>query len=279
MTDITEYIDQDYAGNGRQSQKLYLAIPAGASAGHPVPVVIYIHGGGWIGGTFAPGSTGLATGRDDTNAFLEAGYAVAVINYRLSTEARWPAQIHDCKAAVRFLRAHAGKYGIDPDRIVAWGASAGAHLAQFLGFTNGDARYDDPASAASGVSSTVNLVIAAFGISDISRWVLPGPRYDEVEDYKTKLLGTGYTQEAAHDASPIDHVHAGMAPMLLAHADDDALVPCDQTHWLEAAIHEVGGGASIETWYPHTGGHGDPRVWRAPEATDRFIDFCDRHLR
>ncbi|KAB7788779.1 alpha/beta hydrolase [Bifidobacterium cebidarum] len=283
---IIEYIDQDYAGHGLQSQKLYLAVPKhGIASASSIPVVVYIHGGGWIGGNFAAGARGLATERADAAAFLEAGYAVAIINYRLSTEAKWTAQIHDCKAAIRFLRANAARYGIDPERIVAWGASAGAHLAQFMGLTNDDLRYEGPATAfpeANRASSRVNLVISAFGIADIARWALPGSRNLEVEGYKSMLLGDHYTEAQAKDASPIERIDAlapgSMVPMLLMHADNDDLVPCEQTHWLEQRLRDAGYGDRIETWYPHIGGHGDPAVWRSPAATSRFVSFCDRHL-
>lgn len=281
----TEYTDQDYAGDGLRSHRLYLAVPP-SPASTRLPLVIYIHGGGWVGGNFEAGATGLAD-REDARAFLDAGYAVAVVNYRLSTEARWPAQIHDCKAAIRFLRAHADRYGIDPDRIVAWGASAGAHLAQFLGLTNGDERYDDRTlgsdEATRDASSDVNLVIAAFGISDIGTWSTDDAYWHGmVEYYKDTILGRYRTPEDEADASPIERVSpslaATMPPMLLAHADDDPVVPCAQTRALECRLREAGLSGRIETWYPTTGGHGEPEVWRSAATTDRFVGFCDARL-
>ncbi|RSX52196.1 alpha/beta hydrolase [Bifidobacterium goeldii] len=297
---ITELTDLDYAGTGLQSHKLYLAIPESTSkitpgastdgtAPAPHPLIVYIHGGGWVGGNFDAGATGLATGRADTEAFLKAGYAVAVINYRLSTEARWPAQIHDCKAAIRFLRAHASDWNIDPNRIVAWGASAGAHLAQFLGFTNGNEHYDNRSigydTATRNASSDVNVVIAAFGISNIATWSTSDAYWhDMVEYYKDTILGADRTAAEEADASPIAHVTTSpslaetMPPMLLAHADDDPVVPAQQTRALECRLREAGLSEHIETWYPETGGHGDPEVWRSPKATTRFIGFCNAHL-
>lgn len=279
----TEYLDQGYAQNHLQSQRLYLAVP---QSNQPLPCVVYVHGGAWWDGTFPAGARGLAEARDDAKAFLEAGWAVAIINYRLSTEARWPAQIHDCKAAIRLLRTKAGEYGIDPDRIVAWGSSAGAHLVQMLVMTKGVERFEDRTMGNPEASSAVNAAISSYGISDISQWTPPDiARHDGVERCKSQLLGEGYDADQAADASPITHVAQavarpnGLVPMLLAHSDDDDLVPCEQTHRLEERIREAGAADRIETWYPAHGGHGEWFLWRSREATDRFVEFAERAVR
>ncbi|NQT87653.1 alpha/beta hydrolase, partial [bacterium] len=94
----------------------------------PLPIVVWIHGGAWRAGTKSLGRV---------MPLVERGYAVAAITYRLTGEAQWPAQIQDCKCAIRWLRAHAAEHGIDPDRIGVWGSSAGGHLVAMLG-TAGD---------------------------------------------------------------------------------------------------------------------------------------------
>ena len=124
--------DLDYGGDGNPRQSLDLLLPKDREETvRPLPLVVFIHGGAWRGGSKEGGIGRLgplvATGQ----------YAAASINYRLTGEASWPAQIHDCKAAIRWLRGHAGEYGLDPDRIGVMGSSAGGHLVAMLGTSGG----------------------------------------------------------------------------------------------------------------------------------------------
>ena len=137
------------------------------------PAVVCIHGGGFSGGR-----------REDYDEFCRTlaqhGYAAVTIDYRLSPKHRWPAHIHDCKAAIRWLRSHAAEYRIDPDRIGAMGSSAGGHLAQFLGVTNDVREFDGDAPPGS-PSSKVNCVAAWAQASDFTReygvWKVPPLRF------------------------------------------------------------------------------------------------------
>src|SRR5687768_12543691 len=153
----TKY-DLPYVENGKSSQSLDLFIPAGATADKPLPLVVWIHGGGWRQGDKA---------RCLALPLLAHGYAVASINYRLSGEAQFPAQIHDCKAAIRWLRANAKEHGIDADRIGVWGSSAGGHLVALLG-TSGDVKELEGELGNAGVSSRVQAVCDFFGPAELS---------------------------------------------------------------------------------------------------------------
>lgn len=137
--------DIEYAVVDGISLKLDLVLPDAPSA-KPAPLVVYIHGGAWISGDKSP---------THAPAVLGPQYAVASVNYRLAQQAPFPAQIHDCKAAVRWLRAHAATYSIDPHRIGAWGSSAGGHLAALLGTSGGVAELEGTVGDCLGVSSTV----------------------------------------------------------------------------------------------------------------------------
>ena len=142
------------------TQVLDLYLPEGNG---PFPVVVNIHPGGFFTGDkdMVPGTPG--------KAMLKAGYAIASINYRLSGEATFPAAVQDAKAAVRFLRANAAKYKLNPDKIAAFGQSAGGNLASMLGTAGDVAEFDDPSLGNAGVSSRVQAVINWFGPNDFSR--------------------------------------------------------------------------------------------------------------
>ena len=139
-----------YVTNGHERHKLDLFIPAGTT--NALPLIIWVHGGAWMGGS-----------KEQCPAlpYLQKGYAVASINYRLSQHAIFPAQIEDCKAAVRWLRAHAKENNLDPDRFAVWGASAGGHLVALLG-TAGDVKKFDVGPNLE-VSSRVQAVVDCFG--------------------------------------------------------------------------------------------------------------------
>ena len=150
-----EHRDLVYAKTPQRELALDLYIPDGATK---PPLIVWVHGGAWRAGSKA---------KPPALWMLERGYAVASISYRLSQQAVFPAQIHDCKAAIRWLRAHASKYGYDAERIGAWGASAGGHLVALLGTSSGvkelegDLGYNDQ-------SSRVQAVVDYFGPTDVT---------------------------------------------------------------------------------------------------------------
>ncbi|MBA3700541.1 MAG: alpha/beta hydrolase [Planctomycetes bacterium] len=204
----------------------------------PLPIVVWIHGGGWVSGERSPCPVAMLATR---------GYAVASISYRLARgDATFPAPLYDCKAAIRWLRVNAWRFGCDPDHIGVWGASAGGHLAALLGTTA-----DDPALEGSegvtGVSSRVQAVCALFPATDFVH-------LEEVEDHHwrinlvAKALFHGPPSkhpELAASASPIIHVSKTSAPFLLIHGTADTMIPPAQSERMHAALKKVGADSSL----------------------------------
>jgi len=191
------------------------------------PLVIYIHGGGWSGRT-------KMDGLFYADAFLQRGYAYASVDYRLSNEAIFPAQIQDAKAAVRFLRAHAAEYRIDPDQIGVMGHSSGGHLASLLGTTNDDHEFDVGDNLTT--SSAVQAVCDMSGPVD---FLTPAP---ELAGLLTKLLGGPVDQkrDLAKLASPINHVSSKSAPFLILHGANDPAVPKEESEEFSTALQKAG---------------------------------------
>ncbi|MCZ2805352.1 alpha/beta hydrolase [Modestobacter sp. VKM Ac-2983] len=211
----------------------------------PAPLVVYVHGGGWMMGdrrylpeTLRPGSL--------FDAFLDAGLAVATIDYRHAHEARFPAQLHDAKAAVRYLRAHAGLLGVDTARIGAMGESAGGHLAALLGLTAH--RPDlEGGHGVTGPSSGVDVVVDWYGVADLDTMPRQAPPPEvaallpvEMQVPPEDQLLEGLDGQLRDDASPITHVTAQAPPFLLVHGTGDWLVPYEQSEQLHAALTAVG---------------------------------------
>ncbi|MEU3060386.1 alpha/beta hydrolase [Streptomyces subrutilus] len=224
------------------------------SAARPVPAVVWIHGGGWLEGDrrYPPPTVpaGLLHG-----AVLGAGLALVSIDYRHSLEAPFPAQLHDVKAAIRYVRRFAGEFGIDPDRIAVWGESAGGHLAALAGLV----RPDGPGGAAlegvEGVGegdTSVLAVVDWYGVSDLVALrghpmppMPPMPPGFELPDPYDALLGgsDGERPALARAASPVAYAVEGAVPppFLLVHGREDGLVPYSQSEALDAALRAVGG--------------------------------------
>ncbi len=245
-------LDIPYADPGSPRQRLDLYLPQNPKS-DKLPVIVFFHGGGWAQGDKASGAGKLMP-------FLLTGqYAGVCAGYRLSGEAQWPAQIHDCKAAIRWVRAHAKKYGLDPDRIGVWGLSAGAHLALMVG-VSGDApeleggigRYRD-------VSSKVACVVNFFGESDLLAAIGQPSDIDRTRPDAPEALLIGGPLKAnakkARLASPVTYVSAGDPPVLTVHGTDDLNVPYDQALRLDAALRKAGVPSYLVTI--EGGGHGD----------------------
>lgn len=220
-------------------------VPAGAGAA--VPCVVWIHGGAWWEGDrrFPPGSW---PGDDHWFRLLVgAGLAVATIDYRLSSEATYPAQLADTQAAIRFLRHHARSLGIDPDRIGVCGESAGGHLAAMAALTGREPVAPTDRSVV-GPSSAVAAAVALYPVTDLSAFGPDGPDagagVDEWDGPSPEeaLLGRPAAEAPgdARAASPVGHVHAGAPPMLLLHGKADSLVPVGHSERLAAALEEAG---------------------------------------
>ena len=203
VTDVT------YVRRGAHDLQLDLYLPA-ARAGAPLPAVVFVHGGGWRTGVranFAPMAIRLA----------ERGYAAATISYRLSGEAPYPAAVHDVKAAMRWVRAHAGTYDIDPDRIAVAGGSAGGQIAALAGTTNGEARFD-PDGGPEAVAGSVQAIVNIDGLSDFTSE--EARRYEDDPAKQPSAAGAWFGGRYAakpnvwRDASPLFHVGPGTPPTL-----------------------------------------------------------------
>ncbi|MCX6901599.1 MAG: alpha/beta hydrolase [Verrucomicrobia bacterium] len=243
----------------------------------PMPAVLWIHGGGWSGGSHrGNGALWLAT----------KGYFTASIEYRLSGEAKWPAQIEDCKLGVRWLRANAAKYNVDPNRIGCWGSSAGGHLVACLG-TMDDARFEG-SGGYKGISSRVQTVVDYCGPADFTAGSAGIQGAKEGDDAKAPLglFGAPFKAkpEPWRDGSPIIHVKPGCPPFLIVHGDADKTVPFAQSEQLAAALKKAG--VPVQLLRVKGGGHGMMAAKDAPPAKpnpqvirDTVTAFFDKHLK
>jgi acetyl esterase/lipase len=264
--------DLTYVENGHERQKLDLYLPEKADG--PLPLIIWIHGGGWQNGS----KEGCPPARQ---GFLERGYAVASLNYRLSGHAVFPAQIEDCKAGVRWLRAHAKEYGIDPDRFGVWGSSAGGHLVALLG-TSGDEKAFDVGPNLE-VSSRVQAVCDYFGPTDLTRMderTAPGARmrHNDPASPESALLGGSVQEnkEKAARASPLTYVTTNaLPPFLIVHGDSDPVVSFYQSELLFEALKKAGG--SVHLHRIRGAGHG--QGFGGKEIGEKVTAFFDRWLK
>ena len=222
QADTQIHHDLEYVAGGHARNKLDLYLPA--KADHPLPVIVWIHGGGWSAG-----------GKEDCPAvsFVTKGYAVASINYRFSQHALFPAQIEDCKAAIRWLRANAKRYNLDAGHVGVWGASAGGHLVALLG-TTGDMKKLEGTGGNLDQSSRVQCVVDWFGPTDFAKM---GGWQDKPDSPMALLIGGPVRdrQELATKANPITYINKNSAPFLIMHGEEDKLVPMNQSQLLDRA--------------------------------------------
>ena len=266
--------DVAYA-NTSSSQVLDLWLPPNATG--PVPLVIFIHGGAFKGG-----DKSMEAG--NVQALLDRGYAVASVNYRLSGEAPFPAAVQDVKAAVRYLRANASTYGINPDQIVAWGESAGGNLAAMLGVTGGQAssELDDPDLGNAGVSSAVQAVVDWFGPTDFlsmdsqqssTRCASP-ESHDPASSPESQYVGAAIqtVPDQAKAASPLTYVAtaSNLPVFVIAHGDSDCQIPPAQSQSLHDALVAKGATATL-TILPGAA-HGDPQFSTQVTPTVDILD-------
>lgn len=273
---VIAHRDLPYVTNGHERQKLDLYLPP---TGNTHPLIIWIHGGAF--------RMGSKEGNEDNPPpfhYVTQGYAVASINYRLSQHAIWPAQIEDCKAAVRWLRAHAAEYNLDSDRFAAWGPSAGGHLVAMLG-TAGHVREFEVGEYLD-VSSRVQCVVNYFGPTDFLQMDdqrLPdGMIHNAPDSPESELVGGDIQKhpDKVARANPITYIPqdtyipqnditVDVPPFLIVHGDQDPLVPHGQSVLLVDALEKAG--ADVTFYTVNGGGHGgftDPEV---PKLTAAFF--------
>ena len=265
--------DVVFGKGGTQDLHAEIAYPKNATG--LLPALLEIHGGGWIKGSQKEGPFSPIV-RD-----AQAGYFAASIEYRLDNVAKWPAQIQDCKLAVRWLRANAATYHVDPNRIGVQGGSAGGHLAACLG-TMADVQEYEGDGGYPGVSSAVQAVVDFFGPTDFTHPANYSPAAIKLTE---GLFGVPYEQnpDLWKSGSPLFYVKAGDPPMFLIHGDSDSLVPLAQSTVFDEALTKAGvphqflivknGEHSLK---PKAGTKIDPG-W--PDINNAVIAFFDKYLK
>ncbi|MGQ0627989.1 MAG: alpha/beta hydrolase fold domain-containing protein [Phycisphaerales bacterium] len=232
-----QVLDITFARLPDRTLELDLYLPPGASPAHPVPVILWFHGGGWVSGS-----------RKNCPArfLVDHGFAVASVSYRMSFEAPFPAQIHDGKAAVRFLRSRAVEFGLDADRIGVFGQSAGGHMAALLA-TSGGVPDLEGTHGLSGVSSAVQACCNFCGLIDLTTVGRPDgvqglAGTDSADSVESRFIGGPVRRrpEACRVANPTTYLDATDPPCLSLHGTADPLVPISQSRTFHQALLDRG---------------------------------------
>jgi acetyl esterase/lipase len=255
-----------FAKVGGSELLLDLYLPDGPPAG----LIVWLHGGAWRAGSRA----GV-----DLKGMTALGWAVASVDYRLSTEARFPAQIHDIKAAIRFLRSHATDYDYPANMFVIAGSSAGGHLAALVGVTNGLASLEGTVGDNPGVSSDVQAIVDLYGASDLMTILSQStPHGLSMRVPALDLLLGGQPDkvpELARLASPVFQLDAQDPPLYLTHGDKDPQLPIEQSHEFAAAYRRLGLPLQFEV-QPGSG-HGGP-AFTSAASLHQIDQFLRAHL-
>lgn len=257
--------DIAYVENGHAQQKLDLYVPAQPKG----PLLVWIHGGGWVAGT-KDKPPGLA--------LVKNGVTVASVEYRFSQHAVFPAQIEDCKGALRWLRAHAKEYGYRDDLVAAWGASAGGHLVALLAVTGQVKDFDVGANLDQ--SSAIQCGIDWFGPADFPAYDpnLPNAmvQRENPDSVIAKLFGGIVSQklELAKRASPVTWATKEAAPLLIMQGTADPLVPLDQSQRLNDKLKSVGAEVTLDVL--EGAGHGGPQ-FITQEKLKMIMEFLTKH--
>lgn len=271
--------DVAYLPAGR-AEKLDVYLPAVPAAGKGSPAVVWIHGGGWGGGT-----KDEARALEICSLLAEAGYVAVSIDYVLGRGA-WPQNLLDCKNAVRFLRARAAEYHVDADRIAVAGGSAGGHLALMVGFTAGRADLE-PTAPYPGVSSAVRAIIDMYGPTNLLTRRETSPQGEPSP--MRKLMGESLARFGAksdddpvlHLASPVNHVTKSSPPVLVLHGKADPTVDYPQSDELVAVLRREG----VPHEYLLLDGIGHTFAWKTwgkrtlpRDLTPVALGFLRKHL-
>ncbi len=265
-------LDQSYADSANPKQMVDLYLPKKRNSDKPLPVVAFIHGGGWVNGDrsgYAAAAIQMARTGD---------YAAVAVGYRLTKEAHWPEQIYDCKAAIRWIRGHAKEFNLDPDRIGVSGSSAGGHLSSLLG-TSGDVKeLEGGIGAFTTMSSRVLCVANLCGPEDFTKALMSDKEGKPVvnDAAVSGLLGGTYEEKPkeAVAASPVTYVSKDDPPFITFHGAADKRVAFANAEAIHAALTKAGVPSLL---VPITdGGHGSVGH---PEVMKRAKEFFALHLR
>jgi acetyl esterase/lipase len=265
-----------------RAEKLDLYLPKNRKIGEKSPAVLLIHGGGWKeGDKQQPREIEFGT------TLAENGYVAASVNYALRSAGKFPINLQDCKNGIRYLRAHAGELGIDPNRIAVMGGSAGGHLSLMVAYTG-----DDPALAPAepypGVSDKVSCVVDFYGITDIAtrKKIDPSGKPTEPRGVESEVQAIfGSTPAEWQKASPVGHLRKDLPPTLILHGKKDTTVDRDQTQLLAEELKKVG--AEYELVWLNQAGHsfslryGNAKEKKDPlekDLTPVVLRFLKKHL-
>lgn len=268
--------DISYIPNGDDAQKLDLYLPE-KPADRPLPLIVHIHGGGWMGGNKFP---------CQAMAMAAKGYVVASVEYRFSQKAKFPAQIQDCQAAIRWLRANSKQHNIDPERIGVVGGSAGGHLSALVGTAGGKKAFA-PIGGNEEQSDRVQAVCDIFGPSNFGTVMKQAEedknirnifKFNSPSDPYSQLIGVSLegNKEKTDAVSPVHYVSKDNPPTLILHGTHDALVPLAQSEEFAAALKEKG----VEVWLQKLpgSGHGGGGFSKLP-IVNLMQNFFDKHLK
>jgi acetyl esterase/lipase len=261
-----EYKDVVYANVAGKPLAMDIYLPANSKS---PPLVVWVHGGAWY----------LYDKKQYPKSLVAAGFAVASLDFRQSTEARFPAQVFDIKAGVRFLRAKAGDYGYRIDRIAIAGASSGGHLAAMVGLTNGSKELEGSIGDYQTESSQVQAIVDYFGASNLTTILAQSTPYGlgVRQPALDKLLGgqPDAVAELARLASPVLHVDRNDPPLLLLHGDQDPQMPINQSHELQGAYEKLG--LDVQLVVVHGAAHAGA-VFYEGEQLKRAVEFLQRTI-
>ncbi len=261
---LEQHKDLVYARIDGKSLALDLYLPTGVQA---PPLLVWVHGGAWTTGSKA----------SVPPVFLANGFAVASVDFRQSTEARFPAQVHDIKAAIRYLRANAPAYGYRADKIAIAGDSSGGHLAALVGVTNDHRELEGTVGDNPKQSSSIQAIVSYYGASDLRTILAQSTPFglNMRRPALERLLGALPDQvpELAALASPVSHVDAQDPPLMLLHGDQDPQMPINQAHELQGAYEKLG--LDVTFVVVHGAGHGGA-VFYSPSYLKPVLEFLTR---
>ncbi|WP_237389572.1 alpha/beta hydrolase [Bacillus sp. USDA818B3_A] len=270
-------LDVPYA-NLSPTQTLDIYLPEGDG---PFPVIVCIHGGAF--------AFGDSRGSDCVSALkgLERGYAIVSVNYRLSGEAKFPADVEDVKAAIRFVRANAAKYSLNPEKIATWGGSAGGALSAMCAASGDVAEFKNPNLGNVDVSDKIQAAIDWYGpinfLTMDEQFIeigIEGQIHNSADSFESKLMGQQITliPELVSKHNPETFITEDCPPVFIQHGSIDNIIPRLQSVHFAAKLESVLGADKIFFELLQDAGHGGPE-FDTPENISKVLDFLDKHLK